>query len=71
MCETFCGSRILLTIVYFRICVVRKQTGTDGVMLNNAFFVLFNIKEFHKIEAPIKMKITFYVGFISPLTVIK
>ena len=33
-----------------------NETGTDGLMMNNAIFVLFNTNEFHKMAAPIKSK---------------
>ena len=67
MHEHFCGSRILLIFGYFRICVdsefylvYEQGNRTDGVMLNDAIFVSFNTKEFHKMVAPIKIKIVIF-----------
>jgi hypothetical protein len=37
-----------------------KEIGTDHVMQNNAIFVLFNTKEFHKMAAPVIIKIIFF-----------
>ena len=38
------------------ICCWRKKTGIDGVMQNNAIFVFFYAKQFHKMAASIKIK---------------
>ena len=68
MYELFCGSRILLlymaileyvSIVNF-IWYRKQGNRTDGVMLNDAIFVSFNTKEFHKMVAPTKIKIVIF-----------
>jgi hypothetical protein len=72
MCEND-AVQILLILGYFRICVVSQcyfsicwfyrpvqGTGIDGVTKNNAIFVLFNTKEFHKMVALIKIKIVIF-----------
>jgi hypothetical protein len=64
-------SIILPSFRDLRICVAsechlvwRKETGIDGVMYNNAFFQFFNIKEFHKMMVPNKIKIPIFQSYV-------